>query len=61
MKCNIKREWLKQALNHCRYGKYFSDGIFLLQDSVCCQSKANGRCCLDQEEDLFDREEKVIF
>ncbi|XP_046777288.1 aldehyde oxidase isoform X3 [Gallus gallus] len=28
------------------------------KDSVCCQSKANGRCCLDQEEDLFDREEK---
>uniref|UniRef100_A0A8C2TUD2 Aldehyde oxidase 1 n=1 Tax=Coturnix japonica TaxID=93934 RepID=A0A8C2TUD2_COTJA len=28
------------------------------KDSVCCRSKANGRCCLDQEEDLFDREEK---
>ncbi|XP_052532366.1 aldehyde oxidase [Tympanuchus pallidicinctus] len=28
------------------------------KDSVCCQSKANGSCCLDQEEDLFDRKEK---
>uniref|UniRef100_A0A8C4VBM8 Aldehyde oxidase 1 n=1 Tax=Falco tinnunculus TaxID=100819 RepID=A0A8C4VBM8_FALTI len=29
------------------------------KDSVCCQRKANGKCCLDQEDDLFDKEEKV--
>ncbi|NXC42818.1 AOXA oxidase, partial [Penelope pileata] len=29
------------------------------KESVCCQSKANGKCCLDQEGDLFDEEEKV--
>ncbi|XP_017927344.2 aldehyde oxidase isoform X1 [Manacus vitellinus] len=29
------------------------------KESVCCQMKANGKCCLDQEEDLFDKEEKV--
>ncbi|XP_074884196.1 aldehyde oxidase isoform X6 [Buteo buteo] len=29
------------------------------KESVCCQRKANGKCCLDQEDDLFDKEEKV--
>ncbi|XP_075612393.1 aldehyde oxidase isoform X3 [Balearica regulorum gibbericeps] len=29
------------------------------KDSVCCQRKANGKCCLDQEDYLFDKEEKV--
>nr|XP_013807624.1 PREDICTED: aldehyde oxidase-like [Apteryx mantelli mantelli] len=29
------------------------------EESVCCQSKANGKCCLDQEDDLFDKGEKV--
>ncbi|XP_035427453.1 aldehyde oxidase isoform X1 [Cygnus atratus] len=29
------------------------------KESVCCQSKASGKCCLDHEEDLFDKEEKV--
>uniref|UniRef100_A0A8C3NK02 Aldehyde oxidase 1 n=1 Tax=Geospiza parvula TaxID=87175 RepID=A0A8C3NK02_GEOPR len=29
------------------------------KDSICCQRKANGKCCLDQEDYLFDNEEKV--
>uniref|UniRef100_A0A663DUL7 Aldehyde oxidase 1 n=2 Tax=Aquila chrysaetos chrysaetos TaxID=223781 RepID=A0A663DUL7_AQUCH len=29
------------------------------KESVCCQRKANGKCSLDQEDDLFDKEEKV--
>uniref|UniRef100_A0A8B9MJ97 Aldehyde oxidase 1 n=1 Tax=Accipiter nisus TaxID=211598 RepID=A0A8B9MJ97_9AVES len=29
------------------------------KESACCQRKANGKCCLDQEDDLFDKEEKV--
>ncbi|NXR18366.1 AOXA oxidase, partial [Cinclus mexicanus] len=29
------------------------------KESICCQRKANGKCCLDQEDDLFDNEEKV--
>uniref|UniRef100_A0A493TCT6 Aldehyde oxidase 1 n=1 Tax=Anas platyrhynchos platyrhynchos TaxID=8840 RepID=A0A493TCT6_ANAPP len=29
------------------------------KESVCCQSKASGKCCLDHEEDLFDKEEKI--
>ncbi|XP_009908898.2 aldehyde oxidase [Dryobates pubescens] len=29
------------------------------EESVCCQKKANGKCCLGQEDDLFDMEEKV--
>ncbi|XP_009460630.1 PREDICTED: aldehyde oxidase [Nipponia nippon] len=29
------------------------------KESICCQRKANGKCCLDQEDDLFDKEEKV--
>ncbi|NXA53781.1 AOXA oxidase, partial [Nothocercus julius] len=29
------------------------------EESVCCQNKANGKCCLDQDNDLFDKEEKV--
>uniref|UniRef100_A0A8C0VUD9 Aldehyde oxidase 1 n=1 Tax=Cyanistes caeruleus TaxID=156563 RepID=A0A8C0VUD9_CYACU len=28
-------------------------------ESICCQRKANGKCCLDQEDDLFDNKEKV--
>ncbi|XP_010216199.1 PREDICTED: aldehyde oxidase [Tinamus guttatus] len=29
------------------------------EESVCCQNKANGKCCLDQDNDLFDNGEKV--
>ncbi|XP_058665981.1 aldehyde oxidase [Ammospiza caudacuta] len=29
------------------------------KESICCQRKANGKCCLDQEDNLFDNEEKV--
>ncbi|NXU77916.1 AOXA oxidase, partial [Oreotrochilus melanogaster] len=29
------------------------------KESTCCQGKANGKCCLDQEDDIFDKEEKV--
>ncbi|KAI1237061.1 hypothetical protein IHE44_0014316 [Lamprotornis superbus] len=29
------------------------------KESICCQRKANGKCCLDQEDDLFDNEEKI--
>uniref|UniRef100_A0A8C0VUG1 aldehyde oxidase n=1 Tax=Cyanistes caeruleus TaxID=156563 RepID=A0A8C0VUG1_CYACU len=29
------------------------------KESICCQRKANGKCCLDQEDDLFDNKEKV--
>nr|XP_025960944.1 aldehyde oxidase isoform X4 [Dromaius novaehollandiae] len=29
------------------------------QESACCQSKPNGKCCMDQEDDLFDKREKV--
>uniref|UniRef100_A0A8B9J284 Aldehyde oxidase 1 n=1 Tax=Amazona collaria TaxID=241587 RepID=A0A8B9J284_9PSIT len=39
----------------CRYVlKPFSS-----DESICCQRKANGKCCYDQEDDLFDKEEKV--
>ncbi|KAM9286952.1 aldehyde oxidase-like [Morus bassanus] len=29
------------------------------KESVCCERKTNGKCCLDQEDDLFDKEAKV--
>ncbi|KAM6307643.1 LOW QUALITY PROTEIN: aldehyde oxidase-like [Aegotheles albertisi] len=29
------------------------------KESVCCQGKANGKCCLGQEDDLFDKEAKI--
>ncbi|XP_030133584.3 aldehyde oxidase isoform X3 [Taeniopygia guttata] len=29
------------------------------KESICCQRKTNGKCCLDQEDDLFDNEEEV--
>ncbi|NXQ02448.1 AOXA oxidase, partial [Vidua macroura] len=29
------------------------------KESVCGQRKTNGKCCLDQEDDLFENEEKV--
>uniref|UniRef100_A0A8C8BM96 Aldehyde oxidase 1 n=1 Tax=Otus sunia TaxID=257818 RepID=A0A8C8BM96_9STRI len=29
------------------------------KESICCQRKTNEKCCLDQEDDLFDKEEKV--
>ncbi|NXX95379.1 AOXA oxidase, partial [Centropus bengalensis] len=29
-------------------------------ESNCCQRKADGKCCLDQEDYLFAREEKVV-
>ncbi|XP_030901677.2 aldehyde oxidase isoform X1 [Melopsittacus undulatus] len=29
------------------------------KESICCQRKANGKCCCDQENYLFDKEEKV--
>ncbi|XP_010020346.1 PREDICTED: aldehyde oxidase 1-like, partial [Nestor notabilis] len=29
------------------------------KESVCCQREANGKCCSDQEDDLFDKEEEV--
>ncbi|PKK19615.1 aldehyde oxidase 1 [Columba livia] len=29
------------------------------KESICCQRKANGKCCLDQDDSLFDKEEKV--
>uniref|UniRef100_A0A672VE12 Aldehyde oxidase 1 n=1 Tax=Strigops habroptila TaxID=2489341 RepID=A0A672VE12_STRHB len=32
---------------------------FCKVSSICCQRKANGKCCSDQEDDLFDKEEKV--
>ncbi|OPJ76220.1 hypothetical protein AV530_004003 [Patagioenas fasciata monilis] len=29
------------------------------KESICCQRKANGKCCLDQDDSSFDKEEKV--
>ncbi|XP_062435402.1 aldehyde oxidase-like isoform X3 [Rhea pennata] len=29
------------------------------EESICCQSKANGKCCLDQDDDLFGKGEKI--
>ncbi|XP_068878225.1 aldehyde oxidase isoform X4 [Aphelocoma coerulescens] len=30
------------------------------KESICCQRKANGKCCLDQEDDLFDNKEEKV-
>uniref|UniRef100_A0A672VBY6 Aldehyde oxidase 1 n=1 Tax=Strigops habroptila TaxID=2489341 RepID=A0A672VBY6_STRHB len=43
----------------CRYVLKLFLQILCVSESVCCQRKANGKCCSDQEDDLFDKEEKV--